>query len=1301
MKKPISLTVIILLPAVSSLSAATHYVSQGSTNPTPPYTNWITATTNIQDAVNVAAASDVVLVTNGVYPGNVSVTHALALLSVNGPQSTIINGGGTNQCVYLADGASLTGFTLTNGSIWAGGGGGVECASTKACLTNCLIVGNSAAFAGGGVYGGTLYNCTVSGNSAYYDTGGGGGANWCTLYNCTLSGNSAPNKGGGAGWCTLYNCTLSGNSAAYGGGAYSSALYNCIVYYNRAAAEANYDSSSLLNYCCTTPLPAAGVGNLALDPQLASTSHLSADSPCRGAGNASYASGTDIDDEPWGNPPAIGCDEYHAGAVTGPLTGALVASETNVPVGYMVSLTALIEGRTTQSVWDFGDGAVVSNQPYTSHAWTGPGDYAVVLRAYNEANVAGVSAAVTIHVIMQPVHYVAASSPNPLPPYSSWATAARNIQDAVDAASFPRAAVVVTNGVYPGGVQVTKPLMLLSVNGPQFTIINGGGRSQCIYLADGASLTGFALTNGSAGGVGCASRSAFLTNCWVVGNSGGGAGGGTLYNCTLSGNSGSGASGGTLYNCALSGNSGYDYGGGAYWCALYNCTLAGNSASKDGGGAFGGSLYNCTLHGNSALNGGYGGGTSAATLYNCTLTGNSASYGGGAAGSTLYNCIVYYNTASEAANYYGSAGTLNYCCTTPLPTNGVGNFALDPQLASASHLSAGSPCRGAGSAAYAAGTDIDGEPWGNPPSIGCDEYHAGAVTGPLTVGLLTSDTNVPVGYAPSLTAIIEGRTTQSAWDFGDGVVVSNRPYTSHAWTAPGDYVVALRAYNEANAAGVSATVTIHVVTQPVLYVAASNPNPRPPYASWATAARNIQDAVNAASYPRAAVLVTNGVYPGGVSVTKPLTLLSVNGPQFTTINGGGTNKCVSLTNGASLTGFTLTSGHILSESDHGGGVACASANAFLTNCWIVGNSGGGAYGGTLCNCTLSSNSGSGANGCALYNCTLSGNSAGVGGGAFNCTLYNCTLNGNSAAMDPGGGGAVISTLYNCTLRGNSATYWGGGAHFCTLYNCTLGGNWALYGGGGASSGTLYNCTLTGNSARGYSGSHYAGSGGGAVGSTLYNCILCYNTAAAGANYDSSSTLNYCCTTPLPTNGVGNISNGPLFVDSANGNLRLQANSPCINAGSNAYVTTSTDLDGNPRIVGGTVDMGGYECQSPALLDFYNWLQTYQLSTSASSVYLDGDGDGMNNWQEWVCGTNPTNRLSVLRLLSPSISSTNVTVTWQSVAGVNYFLERSANLAAPFTLLATNILGQAGTTSYADTNAAGKGPFFYRVGIRSP
>ena len=51
--------------------------------------------------------------------------------------------------------------------------------------------------------------------------------------------------------------------------------------------------------------------------------------------------------------------------------------------------------------------------------------------------------------------------------------------------------------------------------------------------------------------------------------------------------------------------------------------------------------------------------------------------------------------------------------------------------------------------------------------------------------------------------------------------------------------------------------------------------------------------------------------------------------------------------------------------------------------------------------------------------------------------------------------------------------------------------------------------------------------------------------------------------------------------------------------------------------------------------------------------------------------------------------------------MNYSLERSANLAAPFTLLATNTAGQSGTTSYGGTNATGAGPFFYREGIKSP
>ena len=143
-------------------------------------------------------------------------------------------------------------------------------------------------------------------------------------------------------------------------------------------------------------------------------------------------------------------------------------------------------------------------------------------------------------------------------------------------------------------------------------------------------------------------------------------------------------------------------------------------------------------------------------LNNCTLTGNWATNNGGGVGNaTLTDCIVYYNTANgEGDNYSG--GNFSYSCTSPLP-DGVGNIDAEPQLASASHLSAGSPCRGAGSASFAGAADIDGEPWANPPSIGCDEYHMNALIGPLTVAIQASYTIVAQGFAVDFQAQIGGR----------------------------------------------------------------------------------------------------------------------------------------------------------------------------------------------------------------------------------------------------------------------------------------------------------------------------------------------------------------------------------------------------------------------------------------------------------------------------------------------------------------------------------------------------------------
>src|SRR5437870_710305 len=71
----------------------------------------------------------------------------------------------------------------------------------------------------------------------------------------------------------------------------------------------------------------------------------------------------------------------------------------------------------------------------------------------------------------------------------------------------------------------------------------------------------------------------------------------------------------------------------------------------------------------------------------------------------------------------------------------------------------------------------------------------------------------------------------------------------------------------------------------------------------------------------------------------------------------------------------------------------------------------------------------------------------------------------------------------------------------------------------------------------------------------------------------------CCTPDNESLGYGNIPGPPLFADQADGDFRLTAGSPCIDAGNNSFISTGTDLDGNPRIRNGIVDIGAFEFQA--------------------------------------------------------------------------------------------------------------------------
>lgn len=1288
---PIPLLTMLAMIFVGSANAATLYVDLNSPNPTPPYSDWSTAATNIQDAIDAALAGETVLVTNGIYTvggkvksgdltNRVALDKPIVVQSVNGPWVTTIQGvGAVNgtaavRCAWVTNGAALVGFTLTGGATRTAGstadlrsGGGVWCASTNATVSNCIIISNTASSSGGGIFQGSLNNSLVRSNAVSPLTVG-------IAYNANL-----------------LNSTIVNNTGFAVAGA-ASKLTNCIVYFN----PQNYSGASFA-YSCTTPLP-AGEGNFTNDPGFFLDGvHLASTSACRFAGT-NFVSGTDLFGQTWANPPSVGCSQWQPAPWIGIQPKVQL---TNNPTGFRIS--TVVSGQEPLTCFWLHAGIVIEDDGHFSSAHTtnliasgikdsDAGSYQVVV-----SNALGV---VTSALAQVTIHLVEAAGLNPVPPYLDWPNAATNIQDAIDA-SVAGEIVLVTNGVYASGgkvmggdltnrVALDKALTMQSVNGPSVTFIqgfwnptvtNGSAAVRCAWLTNGAVLSGFTLRGGATraiatpvtqqmngGGVWGSSTNATVNNCVITGNTASSQGGGAyqlaLSKCSLIGNAaiGSGTPG--------TGIAGAGSGGGAANCNLKNCVVTGNTAVQSNGGATAYSdSSNCSFSKNSASL--LGGGAYYGTLISCTITGNITGgyggYGSAMANATLKNCIVYGNiaktTSTVVTNYLSC--TFTYCDTDPLPA-GTGNIDVDPQLlADGVHLSETSPCRGAGTN-LAFGTDIDGQAWSNPPSIGCDEWWPSPTVAPgpeLRV--------IPGAHSFTVNTVAAGQTPFTFHWLKDGALIQDDSHYGSSGTAnltvnkfgpddAGGYQVVV-----SNAVGVAtsavAQATIHCVD-------VAGTNPLPPYSSWATAATNIQAAIDAADIGEI-VLVTNGVYGTGgkvksgdltnrVAVDKALTVVSVNGFASTVIqgatnspvNGAAAVRCVWLADGAVLGGFTLRNGGTrtggyLNTDASGGGFWGASSNALLFNCLLTNNTavngGGAAYG-------------------TVVDSIVTGNTASAGGGAYSANVINCTVVNNSASGFTDAGGTEYGMVRNSIVVRNSNT-------------------------------------------RGFTANYYT----------------------------TTPDYAYCCTYPLT--GSNNLAATVQFLDPA---YHLPAVSPCRGAGSPLYAT-GVDNDGEPwanppsigcdEVVDANLTGPLFVTAQWAQTNLVNRLFQFAASVTGRAARLDwslGDGNVVTNagWgllytytnvgdftvtltafnSDNPAGVSASIPVEVLPLAPPALLSAGVIsnafrFSFSTQYGAKYTIQYATNLAAPaswFTFQ-TIYFSLGGTTQINDgawTNSAR----FYRV-----
>ena len=255
----------------------------------------------------------------------------------------------------------------------------------------------------------------------------------------------------------------------------------------------------------------------------------------------------------------------------------------------------------------------------------------------------------------------------------------------------------------------------------------------------------------------------------------------------------------------------------------------------------------------------------------------------------------------------------------------------------------------------------------------------------------------------------------------------------------------------------------------------------------------------------------------------------------------------------------------------------------------------------------------------LQNCDFRRNETDGGGGAIDAShgtlaIHDCTFHDNVAGWVGGGAWSVSYcdlSATGCILRGNVASTRGGAIHgtynsSIAIKNCLLAEN-TLTSSHEQEGDAIFisecevdlaNCTLAANAASNGAAMHVDATSRYPSWSpsiiTIGNSIL-WNTGAEIVNADGSTISVTHSDVRGAWPGAGNKNAEPLFVlpgfwdnqgtpsDAEDdvwieGDYHLLSNSPCIDAGDPQYVADAerVDIDGDPRVINGTVDMGADE-----------------------------------------------------------------------------------------------------------------------------
>ncbi len=561
----------------------------------------------------------------------------------------------------------------------------------------------------------------------------------------------------------------------------------------------------------------------------------------------------------------------------------------------------------------------------------------------------------------------------------------------------------------------------------------------------------------------------------------------------------------------------------------------------------------------------------------------------------IRNCLIYgCENTKGPANTTTPRGAYNCAATTEITpyVAGENNILLTASPfkdeANGDFSLKNGPCVDAGlNQTWMNGVDLAGNPrkYNGTVDIGCYEYVPGALNAEITA---TPNTVLGANADVTLEALADGEYTGAltyAWtvtDHSSGTTVATASGTDRQTLVLrlplGEYDVALTVTDEASQSVSKSETALFAVVPAAVYVAPDS-TPAFPYDTAATAFHRLEDALDFAVDGMEIVFAT-GVHTNTrlIDVTKAVTIRGENGAASATLvstNFSANAYMLRLYNaGATVRDLTLC-GPGLITSLNGQKVTTA------------GNRWRGIYlvtGGTLADCVFTNFAGSHivygeVSTAVVSNCLFTGNAEtggnGLIGGCQGALFTHCRfLRNRFLGAGPGIAAGFISTMRNCLIAENVAEASGGNAFVLDMYygnsmdlplveSCTIASNRM----------TVSSSTLP--AVRNYCG-------------FIRNCIMAYNTLANGSCKDfalssiagKANNPSYNVTTTAGTveDCVGSAVGDPHFRNLAQGNYRLKSSSTlCLKAGQvQEWMAGAGDLDGNPRLLKGAVDIGCYQ-----------------------------------------------------------------------------------------------------------------------------